>query len=93
MQNKDIGLLEKNIGYTFRDKHFLNEALTHSSYANEMKTKKMTSASNERLEFLGDAVIESITSDYLFIEYPDYSLFLFRYPTKHNYRKMRSLFV
>ena len=71
MQNKDIGLLEKNIGYTFRDKHFLNEALTHSSYANEMKTKKMISASNERLEFLGDAVLSIVTSEYLFDRYAE----------------------
>ena len=71
MQNKDIGLLEKNIGYTFKDKRYLKDALTHSSYANEMKTKKITAVSNERLEFLGDAVLSIVTSEYLFDRYAE----------------------
>lgn len=71
MQNKDIGLLEKEIGYTFKDKRFLKDALTHSSYANEMKTKKQSAVSNERLEFLGDAVLSIVTSEYLFDRYAD----------------------
>lgn len=55
--------LEKQIGYTFQNKSLIETALTHSSYANEMKhgTKY-----NERLEFLGDAVLSIIVSDYLF---------------------------
>ena len=71
MQNQDIGLLEKNIGYTFKDKRFLNDALTHSSYANEMKTKKQAAVSNERLEFLGDSVLSIVTSEYLFDRYAE----------------------
>ena len=71
MQNKDIGLLEKDIGYTFKDKRFLKDALTHSSYANEMKTKKIAAVSNERLEFLGDSVLSIVTSEYLFDRYAD----------------------
>ncbi|MCI8403518.1 MAG: ribonuclease III [Clostridia bacterium] len=55
---KDI---EKEIGYTFKNKKLLETALTHSSYANECKKE-----SNERLEFLGDSVLSIIMSDYLF---------------------------
>lgn len=61
--------LEKTIGYSFADKNLLLLALTHSSYANEHKKKKKEN--NERLEFLGDAVLELTISDYLFHEYPD----------------------
>lgn len=59
--------LEKNIGYHFRDKTLLYTALTHSSYANE---KKEHLPYNERLEFLGDAVLQLITSEKLFKENP-----------------------
>ena len=52
------------IGYTFTDIRFLHLAMTHSSYANEMKLPK--SENNERLEFLGDAVLELVSSEYLF---------------------------
>lgn len=69
MQNKDIGLLQETIGYKFRDVQYLKEALTHSSYANEMKTKKVEVACNERLEFLGDSVLSVVTSEYLFDRY------------------------
>lgn len=55
--------LERKIGYTFRDRKFLNTALTHSSYANELRCR---CPYNERQEFLGDAVLSIITSDYLF---------------------------
>ena len=54
---------EKNIHYTFNDKELLRTALTHSSYANEKKGKIRF---NERLEFLGDAVLQLITSEKLF---------------------------
>ena len=60
--------LEKRIGYIFKDKNLLNLALTHSSYANDMKIGKHHN--NERLEFLGDAVLELISSETLFEEYP-----------------------
>ncbi len=61
--------LEKTIGYSFKDKDLLLLALTHSSYANESKKKRKEN--NERLEFLGDAVLELTMSDYLFRRYPD----------------------
>ena len=61
--------LESIIGYTFNNKNHLRLALTHSSYANE---KGMARTSyNERIEFLGDAVLELVSSDYLYRNYPD----------------------
>ena len=54
---------EQIIGYTFHDKQLLQEALSHSSYANE---KKKLRHSNERLEFLGDSVLSIVVSQYLF---------------------------
>ena len=56
--------LEEKIGYFFKDKNLLSQSLTHSSYANERKTDKKPDY--ERLEFLGDAVLELVSSDYLF---------------------------
>ena len=61
--NRKTEELEEIIGYHFKNKHYLTQALTHSSYANEKKLGKL--GSNERLEFLGDAVLELISSDYL----------------------------
>lgn len=61
--------LQQKIQYSFRNPELLRHAVTHSSYANEHHLKREDN--NERLEFLGDAVIESVTSDYLFIEFPD----------------------
>ena len=57
---------EEKIGYTFREITYLLTALTHSSYANEMKKGVRD---NERLEFLGDAVLSIVVSDYLFHHY------------------------
>ena len=66
---KEIALLEARIGYQFNQKALLREAMTHSSYANELRAKsKKTVQCNERLEFLGDAVLEAIVSEYLFKE-------------------------
>lgn len=66
MQNiKDF---QEVIGYRFRQEGLLRQALTHSSYANEKHMKKLSD--NERLEFLGDAVLELITSDFLYDAYP-----------------------
>ena len=62
--NRKTEELEEIIGYHFKNKHYLTQALTHSSYANEKKLGKL--GSNERLEFLGDAVLELISSDYLY---------------------------
>ncbi len=54
---------EKVIGYTFKNKKLLFEALSHSSFANELKGRN---SSNERLEFLGDSVLSIVVSDHLF---------------------------
>ena len=61
--------LEEKIGYTFSSKSILEEALTHSSYSNELSQKHITKNCNERLEFLGDSVLSIIVSEYLFEEY------------------------
>ena len=61
--------LEKRIGYVFQNKALLKQALTHSSYANEQKIRK--NGDYERLEFLGDAVLELMSSEFLFKEHPD----------------------
>ena len=59
----EIGRLEETIGYTFRNKELIYQALSHSSYANE---RKHPGGSNERLEFLGDSVLSIVVSDYLY---------------------------
>ena len=58
--------LEKKIGYTFKNRGLLMHAMTHSSYSNEEKAKGHSISSNERMEFLGDAVLSIIVSKYLF---------------------------
>ena len=55
---------EQEIGYSFKNKNLLKNALTHTSYANEHEI-----LSNEKLEFLGDAVLEFVVSDYLYENY------------------------
>ena len=65
-----MGELEKTVGYTFKDPKLLELALTHSSYAHEHYAGKRHD--NERLEFLGDAVLELVSSDYLFHNYNEY---------------------
>lgn len=62
---------ENKIGYKFKNRELLTEALTHSSYANELLQRGISAKSNERLEFLGDAVLEVISSTHLFKEFPD----------------------
>ena len=59
--------LEKKLGYTFRDRSLLSEALNHSSYANEHRSAEVSS--NERLEFLGDSVLCFVTAEFLFKTY------------------------
>ena len=66
MQRTDIETLQRTIGYSFKDTSLLKEALTHSSYAHELRNKKIEVACNERLEFLGDSVLSIVTSEYLF---------------------------
>ena len=61
--------LEEKIGYRFQNRNLLRQALTHSSYANEKHMKKHSD--NERLEFLGDAVLEVTSSEFLYKNYPN----------------------
>lgn len=61
--------LQEKLGYTFKDITLLKKALTHSSYANERKINKIDDY--ERLEFLGDAVLELVTSEFLYHENPE----------------------
>lgn len=63
--------LEKKIGYKFRDFSLLRRAMMHSSYTNEKHLPKFQC--NERLEFLGDAVLELVSSEFLFLENPKVS--------------------
>lgn len=68
-ERKKILELEKKIGYTFKKTELLVNALTHSSYANEHHISY--TGNNERLEFLGDAVLEVTSSEFLFHRYPE----------------------
>ncbi len=61
--------LEVKIGYQYKDRTLLEQALTHSSFANEQKINK--GKNYERLEFLGDAVLELVSSEFLFKTNPD----------------------
>ena len=60
--------LEKGLGYTFRDRDLLVNALTHSSYANENRERGIHD--NERLEFLGDAILGFVVAEYLYRRFP-----------------------
>ena len=60
--------LESIIGYTFKNPELLETALTHTSYANESRAPVKH---NERLEFLGDSVLQTVSADYLFHAYAD----------------------
>ncbi len=71
MVQKDLSVLEERISYSFVNKEYLTLALTHSSFANEQRGKNKKD-SNERVEFLGDAVLEITVSDYLYKKYPNY---------------------
>ena len=69
ISDKEITVLEERIGYTFTDKKLIKEALTHSSFSNEQRINKQPDY--ERLEFLGDSVLEMVSSAFLFKTYPD----------------------
>ncbi|MEK7669076.1 MAG: ribonuclease III [Patescibacteria group bacterium] len=69
MKEKDFAEFERLIEAEFKDKDLLRQALTHRSFLNENKNLK--GGHNERLEFLGDAVLELVITDYLYNEYPD----------------------
>lgn len=79
----NISELEKKIGYRFQDKSFLADAMTHKSFSNEFHLKNRFG--NERLEFLGDAVIELVVSHVLMDKFPDCS--------EGNLSKMRAAVV
>lgn len=64
----ELSEFEKIINYEFKDKNLLKKAFSHSSYANEKR--KQGIESNERLEFLGDAVLELVISEYIYKNFP-----------------------
>jgi ribonuclease-3 len=66
---KDLSVLEKKLGLSFRNTALLKEALTHRSFLNEITSWSVTH--NERLEYLGDAVLELIVSEHLFEAFPE----------------------
>lgn len=68
MNESPFGLLQKKLGIAFREPGLLEQAFTHSSYVNEHKQ----ATHNERLEYLGDAVLELAVSEYLFRRFPHY---------------------
>ena len=68
-RRKMLNALEERLEYRFHDLALLDTALTHTSY---VKGDGRASAHNERLEFLGDAVLELCTSEYLYLRFPDY---------------------
>lgn len=70
-KQKELKELEAKIGYEFKKKELLLQALTHSSFSNEQKINKWKDY--ERLEFLGDAVLELLSSRFFFENYPDMS--------------------
>ena len=76
----NLEILEKNIGYTFKDKELLKKALRHTSYANERNLE-----SNEKLEFLGDSILEFLSSKYIYNNY--------KYLTEGEMTKVRATVV
>lgn len=64
LSSKDLPNLEKALGHTFTDRALLKEAITHKSYAHEKQNRRVPF--NERMEFLGDAVLELIISEHLY---------------------------
>ena len=64
-----VEAMQNIIGYTFHNPSILEEALTHSSYANEHRATSLKD--NERLEFLGDAILDLVISEYLFKKHPE----------------------
>ena len=81
MNRGEDGQLQERLGYTFRDPELLDRALTHSSAVPELRSARGEEISfsgsvvqdNERLEFLGDAVLELLTSEYLLANFPEWS--------------------
>ena len=69
MQNKKFTELENKIEYSFKNKDLLLTSLTHRSYLNENPSWRLDH--NERLEFLGDAVLELVVTEHLYKNYPN----------------------
>lgn len=69
LNEQDLVEFQNTIGYQFKNKDLLIQALTHSSFVNEQKINKKPDY--ERLEFLGDAVLEMVSSEFLYKKYPD----------------------
>ena len=69
MFNRNLEELEAQIGYHFNDRELLAAAVTHTSYANEHRRENIMN--NERLEYLGDAILDFAAADYLYRRYPD----------------------
>ncbi len=67
----DLDIVQKNIGYKFIDNLLLKTALVHRSYLHERKRDLEIVEHNERLEFLGDAVLEMVVTEYLFKQYDE----------------------
>ncbi|MBQ7536454.1 MAG: ribonuclease III [Stomatobaculum sp.] len=67
--NRKLKTLEERIGHVFHDRSLLEHAMTHSSLANELHKGHL--GSNERLEFLGDAVLELVSSDFFYHKFPE----------------------
>lgn len=80
-RGEDASFFEEKLGYAFHNPEIFREALTHASYANELGLPLF----NERLEYLGDAVLELCVSEMLFAAHPDY--------TEGELTKARSLIV
>lgn len=70
---KDFSELLFKIGYSFSDQSYLENALTHASYSNEYRSKGLNLPSNERLEFLGDAVLQIVISEYLYDNFKEFN--------------------
>ena len=66
---KNLAALEKELGITMHDQNLLRQALVHRSYINEHPDFELNH--NERLEFLGDAVLEIVVTEYLYFTFPD----------------------
>jgi len=69
--SKDLSSLENFIGHKFKNKSLLKEAITHKSFAHEQQNPDYLY--NERMEFLGDAVLELIVSEYLYCSYAEFT--------------------
>ena len=70
LSEESLKHLQDVIGYQFHNQSLLKKAMMHTSYSNEHHLGKLEN--NERLEFLGDAVLELVSSDYLYKTFPDY---------------------